>query len=85
MMAVTENKPFTPDPAIDFDGSIAGLLFEVQIATTALRFGIQMLGKRTDADPLREELAVLQRLSSQNCEAMEALQKVILDHLTRVA
>jgi hypothetical protein len=54
MMAVTENKPFTPDPAIDFDGSIAGLLFEVQIATTALRFGIQTLAKRTDADPLRE-------------------------------
>jgi hypothetical protein len=84
-MAETQNEPFTPDPSVDVTGSIAGLLFEVRVAATAAHFGIQMLTKHTGASPLREELAVLQKLSSQNCETMEALQKVILDHLTRVA
>jgi len=84
-MAETQNEPFTPDPSVDIAGSIAGLLFEARVATAAAHFGIQMLTKHTGASPLREELAVLQKLSGQNCVTMETLQKVIFDHLTQMA
>jgi hypothetical protein len=84
-MAETQNEPFMPDPSVDIAGSIAGLLFEARVAAAAAHLGIQMLTKHTGASPLREELAVLQKLSGQNCVTMGALQKVIFDHLTQVA
>jgi hypothetical protein len=60
---------------------IAGLLFEIRIALAAVHFGVKTLAARPRLPTLEHELATLTKLSDQACDAVEALQKVITDHL----
>jgi hypothetical protein len=61
---------------------IAGLLFEVRIAMAAVHFGIETLERRTQVPALAVELAGLSKLSDQACEALEVLQKGVVDRLS---
>ena len=64
---------------------IGGLLFEVRIAMAAVHFGIETLERRSNAPALAIELAALSKLSDQACDALETLQRVVVDCLTAPA
>ena len=61
---------------------IAGLLFEVRIAMAAVHFGIETLQRRSEVPALATELAALSKLSDQACDALETLQRIVVDHLS---
>jgi hypothetical protein len=63
------------DPKLD--SSVAGLLFEIKIAAGAVDLAIEALANKPAAAPLKDELAVLRKLSNQSCEALEQLQQMV--------
>ena len=60
---------------------MAALLFEVRIAMAAVHFGIKTPATRAEGQPLAGELATLLRLSDQACEALETLQRIVVERL----
>jgi hypothetical protein len=64
---------------------IGGLLFEVRIAMAAVHFGIETLERRSELPSFAVELATLAKLSDQACDALETLQRVVVDCLTASA
>ena len=56
---------------------IAGLLFEVRIAMAAVHFGIETLERRSQTPAL-----AVSKLSDQACDALETLQRIVVDRLT---
>ena len=75
---MSEGEGRREDIAID----AAGLLFESRIALAAVHHGVQMLARRSTAPSVTAELQTLAELTDQACDALEALQKVVLKHLT---
>jgi hypothetical protein len=71
------------DAVVELASTVAGLLFEIRIAATAVDFGVQTLITRPDAAPMREELVVLKKLTNQCCEALDILQRVFVEHIPR--
>jgi hypothetical protein len=61
---------------------IAGLLFEVRVAMAAVHFGIETLERRSETPTLAVELATLSELSDQACDALETLQRIVVDRLS---
>lgn len=72
-----KNDNAVEDLAID----IAGLLFELRIATAAVHCGLETLAARSEK--AEHELGLLLQLSDQTCEALETLQALFVERLDR--
>lgn len=69
-------------PAQDVAIEVAALLFETRIAVAAVHHGVEVLSKRSTEPPIRAELTTLLKLTGQACEALELLQRAIVDGMT---
>jgi hypothetical protein len=58
---------------------VGGLLFECRIAMAAVHHGVEVLALRSTQPPIVAELQTLAKLSNQACDALELLQKAIVD------
>lgn len=70
-----ESSKTLQDIAID----VGALLFECRIALAAVHHGVEMLARRSTEPPIKGELATLGKLSNQACEALELLQRAIVE------
>jgi hypothetical protein len=57
------------------------LLFECRIAMAAVHHGVEMLVLRSTVPSITAELKTLAKLSNQACDALEVLQRAIVEGL----
>jgi len=62
------------DSAVD----AAALIFEARICSEAVAMGIERMIAKTSSEIIIAELKSLQKMSTQSCDALEALQKTLI-------